>query len=78
MRKVFALLLCAALLACSFPAMAAEGQTAFRELYSGEITTLNYLITATTAEFSLAANLIDTLVEYDRFGQVRPSLAESW
>lgn len=35
----------------------------FRTLYSGEITTLNYLYTATTNEFAVAANVIDTLVE---------------
>ena len=26
----------------------------------------------------MAANVIDTLVEYDKYGQVQPSLAESW
>jgi len=57
------------------------GQTAKNEyntLYSGEVTSLNYLTTSTTNEFALAANVIDTLVEYDEFGQVKPSLAESW
>ncbi|MBQ2834737.1 MAG: peptide ABC transporter substrate-binding protein, partial [Clostridia bacterium] len=41
-------------------------------------TSLNYLTTATTNEFAMAANVIDTLVEYDKYGQVQPSLAESW
>ena len=58
------------------PAMA-EGSV-YSALYSGEVTTLNYLITTTTNDFALSANLIDTLVEYDRYGQVKPSLAESW
>ena len=58
------------------PAMA-EGSV-YTALYSGEVTTLNYLITTTTNDFALSANLIDTLVEYDRYGQVKPSLAESW
>ena len=52
--------------------------SAYRTLYSAEITSLNYLTTATTNEFALAANVIDTLVEYDKYGQVQPSLAESW
>ena len=50
----------------------------YSTLYSGEVTSLNYLTTSTTNEFALAANVIDTLVEYDEFGQVKPSLAESW
>ena len=52
--------------------------SAYRTLYSGEITSLNYLTTATANEFALAANVIDTLVEYDKYGQVKPSLALSW
>ncbi len=59
-------------------AVAEETGSVYRTLYSGEITTLNYLYTATTNEFALAANLIDTLVEYDKYGQVQPSLAETW
>lgn len=47
-------------------------------VYSGEITTINYLVTSTTAEFSVAANTVDCLVEYDNLGIVRPALAESW
>ncbi len=57
---------------------AAEETTAYRTLYSGEITSLNYLTTSTTVEFAVAANVIDTLVEYDKYGQVQPSLALSW
>ena len=55
-----------------------EQTSAYRTLYSGEITSLNYLTTATANEFALAANVIDTLVEYDRYGEVQPSLALSW
>lgn len=46
--------------------------------YSGEITTINYLVTALTNEFSLAANLVDTLIDYDRYGVPQPSLATEW
>ena len=78
MKKILSVALCIALLLgmCIVPAGAEE--SAYRTLYSGEITTLNYLTTATTNEFALAANVIDTLVEYDKYGQVQPSLAESW
>lgn len=50
----------------------------FRTIYSGEVTTLNYLTTATANEFSLAVNFVDSLVEYDRFGNIKPSLATEW
>lgn len=78
MKKCISLLLCLTLLAgvCAFAA--AEEPVTYRTLYSGEITTLNYLVTSSTNEFGLAANLIDTLVEYDCYGQIQPSLADEW
>jgi len=77
MKKIMAFVLCMAI-AMSMAIMPAAADNAYRTLYSGEITSLNYLTTATTNEFALAANVIDTLVEYDKYGQVQPSLAESW
>lgn len=50
----------------------------FRTVYSGEVTTLNYLVTSTTNEFAIAANLVDTLVDYDKYGVVKPGLATDW
>ncbi len=78
MKRMFALLLSLvlALGMCITPA-AAEGVT-YRTLYAGEVTSLNYLTTATANEFALAANVIDTLVEYNKYGEVQPSLALSW
>ena len=77
MKKIMALVLCLAI-AMSVAIMPAAADNAYRTLYSGEVTTLNYLTTSTTNEFAVAANVIDTLVEYDKYGQVQPSLAESW
>ncbi len=78
MRRFLALILgVTMLLSLAVPSALATGDT-YRILYSGELTTLNYLITGTTNEFAQAANMIDTLVEYDNLGQVKPSLAESW
>ncbi len=57
---------------------APTGPSIYRKLYSSEVTTLNYLSTGTTLEFEPAANVIDTLVEYDKFGTVQPALATSW
>ncbi len=50
----------------------------YSSVYSGEVTTLNYLITASTNEFAVAANLVDTLIDYDRYGVVQPALATRW
>ena len=50
----------------------------FRTVYSGEISTINYLVTATTSEFGLAANFVDTLIDYDRYGVPQPCLATEW
>ena len=50
----------------------------YRTLYASEVTTLNYLITGQTNELSIAANVVDCLVEYDAYGNVKEALAESW
>ncbi len=47
-------------------------------LYSGEVTTLNYLTTSTTNEYAIAANVVDGLVEHDQYGVIKPSLATTW
>lgn len=47
-------------------------------LYAGEITTINYLITSTTSEFGLASNLVDSLIDFDRYGVAIPGLATEW
>lgn len=50
----------------------------YRYLYSGELTTLNYLTTGNSNEHAIGANVIDTLVEYDSNSEIQPSLAKSW
>lgn len=77
MKKLIALMLCALMLMSMMPALA-EDEVTYTSLYSGEATTLNYLVTSTTNEYAIAANVIDTLVEYDEYGRMLPSLAESW
>ena len=47
-------------------------------VYPAELTTLNYLVTASENDFKTAANLVDCLVEYDKYGVVKPSLAKDW
>lgn len=79
MRKLFALLLCLSLTlgGLTLPA-AAEGETTYRMLIDAEVPTLNYLLSSTAIEFRIHANVLDTLIEFDRFGQVQPALAKSW
>ena len=78
MKKLFLMALCLTLAFSVFALPAVSEGNSFRSLYSGEVTTLNYLTTATTNDFSLSANIIDTLVEYDEYGQIQPSLAKEW
>ena len=64
----------------STPAQAAAvtENAVYRTLYASEVTTLNYLITGQTNELTIAANVVDCLVEYDSCGNVEPALATSW
>lgn len=50
----------------------------YRRMYSGEVETLNYLYTGNTNDLQVCANVVDCLVEYDQYGVMQPSLAESW
>ena len=61
-KKSLCLILSLMLLVCALPAATAEGEAVYRTLYSGEIGTLNYLTTGTTNEFTVSANILDTLV----------------
>ena len=58
------------------PAPAAS--STYRQLYSSEVETMNYLTTTTFENLRIPANVVDTLIEYDSYGVVQPSLAESW
>ncbi len=50
----------------------------YYEAYSEDITSVNYLTSGTEVEHYMFANTIDGLVEYDKYGVLKPSLAESW
>lgn len=60
------------------PAAADFDDSVYRVLYDSEVTTLNYLITGSTNEQTVGANVVDTLLEYDSFGNLEPSLATDW
>ncbi|HIU34325.1 MAG TPA: peptide ABC transporter substrate-binding protein [Candidatus Pullichristensenella excrementigallinarum] len=80
MKRTTRLLALLVALIIAFPMAAfAEGETAvYRTLYASEVDTLNYLYTTTTNNLEIPANTIDTLIEYDCYGVLQPSLAESW
>ena len=86
MKKRLLSMILTAVMAVSMLAGCGDGQAAnasgnggvYRILYSSEVSTLNYLTTATTNEYQIGANVIDTLVEYDSFGELQPGLATEW
>ncbi|TQI67909.1 peptide ABC transporter substrate-binding protein [Clostridium sp. KNHs216] len=81
MKKLLSMLLCAAMLLGTLAGCGqkAEGSSEnYRKLYSEEFTTMNYLISGNQNEQAVAANCVDGLIEYDKYGVVQPGLAETW
>lgn len=81
MKKLLSMLLCAAMLLGTLAGCGqkAEGSSEnYRKLYSEEFTTMNYLISGSQTEQAVAANCVDGLIEYDKYGVVQPGLAETW
>lgn len=80
MKKILSLILILVLIftGCRADISKTENSQDYRSVYSAEITTLNYLTTSSANEFGVLANLVDTLVEYDKYGIIQPSLATSW
>ena len=78
MKRALSIALCALLMTACLTGAGMAEEKALNTLYSSEISTLNYLTTSTTKDFAISANVIDTLVEYDRYGNIQPSLAEKW
>jgi len=79
MKRISVLFLAVLTLFGLIGASAAERKSAdYYEMYSGELTTLNYLVTGSTNEHIAIANVIDNLIEYDQYGIVKPGLSTSW
>ncbi|SFC26106.1 peptide ABC transporter substrate-binding protein [Butyrivibrio sp. YAB3001] len=55
-----------------------EDAKVYRTLYSSEVVNLNYLVTSSSVDTAICANVIDALVDYDEYGNIIPGLAESW
>ncbi|HET7839762.1 MAG TPA: peptide ABC transporter substrate-binding protein [Rectinemataceae bacterium] len=79
MKKLFVpILVTLALLSVAQAGAADRKSGDYVEAYAGELTTLNYLVSGSQNEHYMFANMLDGLVECDRFGILRPSLAKSW
>lgn len=50
----------------------------YRNFYEQDVTTFNYLLTNKYQDISRIANLVDGLVENDKYGNIVPSIANSW
>lgn len=79
MRKWISWISCLVLVCTmmGLPALAEE-KVSYNRLYSSEVTTLNYLKATTQWDQTIPANVIDTLVEYDNYGNIIPGLASEW
>ncbi len=78
MKRSFSFCLVAALLCVAAAVGAAPKSEDYYSVYAGELTTLNYLVVAAENEHSVIANVVDGLVEYDKYGVLVPSLATEW
>lgn len=79
MKKLISILLSATFLLSSCGASGDSASASqFKTLYNAEVETLNYLNAKSEIELAIVANVIDTLVEYDQYGNVQPCLATSW
>ena len=85
MKKLLALLLVAMLItaACSKSPATSGGAAAvavpeITQIYSSEIPSLNYYTQGSAVTYEEVAMLVDGLIEFDKYGIVKPAIARSW
>jgi len=66
------------LAACSGSGSSAKGEKTFSYVYETDPDSLNYLTTGKPATANITSNVIDGLLENDRYGNFVPSMAEDW
>ena len=66
------------LAACSGSGSSAKGEKTFSYTYETDPDNLNYLTTGKAATANITSNVIDGLMENDRYGNFVPSMAEDW
>ena len=81
--KLFALagvtlLAATTLAACSGSGSSAKGEKTFSYIYETDPDNLNYLTTGKAAIADITSNVVDGLLENDRYGNFVPSMAEDW
>ena len=81
--KLFALagvtlLAAATLAACSGSGSSAKSEKTFSYIYETDPDNLNYLTTGKAATANITSNVVDGLLENDRYGNFVPSMAEDW
>lgn len=81
--KLFALagvtlLAATTLAACSGSGSSAKGEKTFSYIYETDPDNLNYLTTGKAATANITSNVVDGLLENDRYGNFVPSMAEDW
>ena len=81
--KIFALagvtlLAAATLAACSGSGSSAKTEKTFSYIYETDPDNLNYLTTGKAATANITSNVVDGLLENDRYGNFVPSMAEDW
>ena len=72
------LLAASTLAACSGSSSSAKGEKTFSYIYETDPDNLNYLTTNKAATANITSNVIDGLLENDRYGNFVPSMAEDW
>ena len=66
------------LAACSGSGSSTKGEKTFSYVYETDPDNLNYLTTGKAATANITSNVIDGLMENDRYGNFVPSMAEDW
>lgn len=66
------------LAACSGSGSSAKGEKTFSYVYETDPDSLNYLTTGKAAVANITSNIVDGLMENDRYGNFVPSMAEDW
>ena len=72
------LLASSVLVACSSSSSSAKGEKTFSYMYETDPDNLNYLTTGKAAVANITSNVVDGLMENDRYGNFIPSMAEDW
>ena len=66
------------LAACGKTEKKADAPTTFSYVYAIDPSTLDYSVTSKSSTSDVIANLVDGLLENDKYGNLIPSLAEDW